>query len=146
KEKAENPYKKNSPEPEEQKATIIEQNVSMIEAEPSSDTATIQPKVDEEVIKTGNSTGFYIAPTMTTNKKNIPLGSPNVNTKNNEQVTNSMSCDQQISSSEKTTDNMQTEDERGFIEVSYKKKVKNKKVLNDRRENRGPYKKSKTSQ
>ncbi|CAG8456348.1 20679_t:CDS:1 [Gigaspora rosea] len=118
----------------------------MVEAEPSSDTATIQPKVNEEVVKTGNSTGPYTVPTITTNKENIPLGSPNVNMKSNEQVTNSMSYDQQISSSEKTTDNMQTENERGFTEVLYTKKAKNKKVLNDRRENRGPYKKSKTSQ
>ncbi|CAG8482250.1 8264_t:CDS:2 [Gigaspora rosea] len=132
-EKAENSYKKNSPEPEEQEAMIVEQDVSI-------------PKVNEEVVKTENSTGLYTAPTITTNKENIPLGSPNINTKSNEQVTNSMSCDQQISSSEKTTDNMQTEDERGFTEVSYKKKAKNKKVLTNRRENQGPYKKSKTSQ
>ncbi|CAG8809808.1 21948_t:CDS:1, partial [Gigaspora rosea] len=63
-----------------------------------------------------------MAPTTTTNKENIPVGSPNVNTKSNEQVTDSMSCDQQISSSKETTDNMQTEDERSFTEVSYKKK------------------------
>ncbi|CAG8623972.1 13814_t:CDS:2, partial [Gigaspora rosea] len=101
KEKAENPYKKNSPEPEEQEATIFEQNVSMVEAEPSSDTSTIQPKVDEEVVKTGNSTGPYTALTITTNKENIPLGSSNANTE---------------------------KDERGFTEVSYKKKAKNKKL------------------
>ncbi|CAG8788662.1 5277_t:CDS:1, partial [Gigaspora rosea] len=55
-EKAENPYKKNSPEPEKQEATIVEQDISIVVAKVLSDTAMIQPKVDKEVVKTGNST------------------------------------------------------------------------------------------
>ncbi|CAG8645222.1 6646_t:CDS:2, partial [Gigaspora rosea] len=98
------------PEPEEQEAMIVEQDISMVEAEPSSDTAMIQPKVDEEVVKTGNSTGSYIAPTIITIKENIPLGSPNVIMKSNKQRLY-----------------------RGLV----KKKAKNKKVLNERRKNRG---------
>ncbi|CAG8809810.1 21949_t:CDS:1, partial [Gigaspora rosea] len=38
-ERDENPYKKNSQGPEEQEATIVEQDVSIVEAEPSPDTA-----------------------------------------------------------------------------------------------------------